>query len=549
MKKPNTMKHCFVRLAALLSLSAILGSCGTGSEAECGQLRVIPYPAHVEVRGGTCDLAKFRTIGCLAGELAGEARFLAARLAEAGIDVTVGSEAVARGIMLSLDASIDSPEGYRLQVAPKRIEICGATPAGVFYGIQTLLQELENGAVRCGTVEDAPRYAWRGFMLDEARHFSGEKRVKELLDRMAAYKLNRFHWHLTDAQGWRIEILKYPDLALVGGEGTHSDPDTPAQYYTQAQIRDIVAYAAERHIEVIPEIDMPGHASASNKAYPQYSGGGTAQFPEFTFHVGKEATYAYLTDILREVAALFPSKWLHIGGDEVSYGSDAWKTDPQMKAFMRSKGMTTVEEAEGYFIRRMSDTVRMLGKIPAAWDDVLACGMQVENSLIYWWRHDRPETLRKALAGGYRTVLCPRKPLYFDFVQHEDHKWGRIWDGFCPLEDVYAFPDAWLEGWGLTSDDLAPVAGIHANLWSELTHTPERVDFMIWPRLCALAEAAWSQPETKDYDRFLDRLNDAYARFDRDGVYYFDARDAAHHAEPAGPMIRKKGEPEMDFRD
>lgn len=170
-------------------------------------------------------------------------------------------------------------------------------------------------------------------MLDEARHFSGEKRVKQILDLMAYYKMNRFHWHLTDAQGWRIEIKQYPKLATIGGEGCHSDPDTPAQYYTQEQIRDIIAYAKERHIEIIPEIDMPGHATAANKAYPEYSGGGTEEHPEFTFNVGKEETYTYLTNILKEIAALFPSPYLHIGGDEVAYGIKAWKQTHMYKHY------------------------------------------------------------------------------------------------------------------------------------------------------------------------------------------------------------------------
>lgn len=529
----------------LLQIVAVVSLAGL-FQARAQQVRVIPRPAQVEVQQKLCRLESGQTIAC-PPSLRGEAAFLDERLQTLGYWMEVG-EKQGRGIALSLDTSLPE-EGYTLEAAPGRVRIAGGSPAGVFYGIQTLLQQLENGGVRCGRIVDAPRYAWRGFMLDEARHFSGAERVKGLLDMMARYKLNRFHWHLTDAQGWRIEILRYPRLATVGGEGCHSDPDTPAQYYTQEQIRDIVAYAAARHIEIIPEIDMPGHATASNRAYPEYSGGGSEQFPDFTFNVGKEETYAYLTDILREVAGLFPAPWMHIGGDEVAYGIEAWETDPHVQALIRREGLKGVKEAERYFMHRMTDTVRALGKRLAGWDELLDLDADRSSSVIMWWRHDKPDYLRKSLAGGYTTVMCPRKPLYFDFVQHEGHKWGRIWDGFCPLEDVYAFPDRWLGEWGVMDDDLRHVAGIQANAWTELMHTPERVDYMLFPRLCALAESAWSQPGVKDYDDFSERLEDAFALMDRQGVYYFDPRTPERHPEPAGPVIRKRAQPKMDFRD
>lgn len=293
------------------------------------QLRVIPYPAEATMQAETCELKSFRKILCPSASLYKEAAFLEKKLADSGYEMKLSSgKKAVKGINLSLDNTLQNKEGYRLIIAPEQIQIKGGSPAGVFYGIQTLLQLLANGELRCGTIADAPRYEWRGYMLDEARHFSCEKRVKQILELMAYYKMNRFHWHLTDAQGWRIEIKQYPKLATIGGEGCHSDPDTPAQYYTQEQIRDIIAYARERHIEIIPEIDMPGHATAANKAYPEYSGGGTEEHPEFTFNVGKEETYTYLTNILKEIAALFPSPYLHIGGDEVAYGIKAWETDP-----------------------------------------------------------------------------------------------------------------------------------------------------------------------------------------------------------------------------
>ena len=524
----------------------LLSSAGC-ADREYKDVSVIPYPHTVKVTGESVALPEKVEISVKDSILLPEAEFLAAGLAQSGYETSVSASARAAGIHLAIDRRISDEEGYRLETGKKRTVIYGGTPAGVFYGIQTFLQEVAGGTLYKGTIEDAPRYPWRGFMLDEARHFSGAERVKQLLDIMAYYKMNRFHWHLTDAQGWRIEIKSYPDLALVGGRGSHSDPDAPVSYYTQDQIRDIVEYAAARHIEIIPEIDMPGHATAANRAYPEFNGGGTEQFPDFTFNVGKEGTYAYLTSVLREIASLFPSPYIHIGGDEVYYGIEAWKTDPYVQSLMKRENMTDVREAERYFMHRMIDSVSVLGKTVVGWDELIDLNADKDRSVVMWWRHDKPEYLDRSLSSGYTTVMCPRRPLYFDFIQYGEHRWGRIWDGFCPIEDVYSFPDPWIED--LTDDQKSHIAGIQANLWCELNHTPERVDFMIFPRLCALAESAWSMPEVKDFSSFEDRLEDAYELFDSLGIYYFDTRNPEHHPEPAGPEIRKAGKQKMDYRD
>ena len=301
-----------------------------------------------------------------------------------------------------------------------------------------------------------------------------------------------------------------------------------------------MAYADARHIEVIPEIDMPGHASAANRAYPEFNGGGSGQFPDFTFNVGKEGTYAYLTTILKEVASLFPSQYIHIGGDEVFYGSEAWKKDPDVKALMRREGLPDIKAAEGYFIHRICDSLKTMDKQMIAWDDVLGFEPDRVQSVICWWRHDRPQTLVQSLDKEYRTILCPRKPMYYDFIQHSSHSCGRTWDGFCPLEDVYAFPDAWYEGWGLEEDDMDTVLGIQSNLWTELVHNTDRLYFMIYPRLFALAEAAWTEAGNKDYGSFARRLDPYYGLMDKLGIYYFDAREPSAHSEPAGPVIIKR---------
>ncbi len=513
---------------------------------------VIPLPNTADTYSSKTNISHIDKIIYHEPILSSDAQYLKAALADKGYKMAISSEGKQNAwtINLSIDETL-TDEGYVLKTGRNSVSITGGRD-GVFYGIQTFLQELNNGAVRRGVIEDAPRYGWRGFMLDEARHFFGKETVKQLLDIMSYYKLNKFHWHLTDAQGWRIEIKAYPKLTEIGGIGTHSDPDTPAQFYTQDDIREIVAYAASRHIEIIPEIDMPGHASAANRAYPEYNGGGTPQFADFTFNVGKEGTYTYLTNILREVADLFPSKYIHIGGDEVFYGSDAWNRDPYVQSLMRRHGLKTIKDAEGYFINRMTDSLKMLGKKVIAWDDVLDFKLDKEENIICWWRHDRPQSLRKSLDEGYKTILCPRKPMYYDFIQDASHKCGRIWDGFCPLEDVYAFPDAWYEQWKLSESEMSDVLGIQSNLWTELVHNRYRFDFMIFPRLCALAEAAWTTPENKDYGDFSLRMESAYAMFDAMGIYYYDPRDPKHHTEPEGPVIKKRGEsskPKMDYRD
>ncbi len=539
--------HRIFKISLVFAFGLVAFSCKKGEV----RADIIPYPNSAELRESQVDVTSLGVIS-YAKELSSDAVFLQKALRERGFSLQLKENAKAGKGTLSLRLDPNKQaEGYVLKTSKREIEICGGRD-GVFYAVQSILQQIDNGGVKVGVIEDAPRYAWRGFMLDEARHFFGTQTVKQLLDVMAYYKLNKFHWHLTDAQGWRIEIKSYPKLATIGGIGTHSDPDTPAQFYTQEQIREIVAYAAERHIEVIPEIDMPGHASAANRAYPQFNGGGTPQFADFTFNVGKEEAYAFLSAVLREVGQLFPSKYVHIGGDEVFYGSDAWNRDPYVQKMMRREKLATIEDAEGYFVRRMSDSLKTMGKKVIAWDDVLAFDLDKGNNLICWWRHDRPQSLRKSLSEGYTTILCPRKPMYYDFVQDSTHTCGRIWDGFCPLEDVYAFPDAWYEGWGLTEGDMGDVIGIQSNLWTELVHNRDRFDFMIFPRICALAESAWTLSQNKSYEDFSHRMDSAYKHFDAMGLYYFDARDPKHHSEPEGPVIKKRGttiKPKMDFRD
>jgi len=345
---------------------------------------------------------------------------------------------------------------------------------------------------------DAPRFKWRGFMLDESRHFSGEKEVKRLIDVMAYYKLNRFHWHLTDSDGWRIEIKQYPKLTQIGGVGDRSHPHAPAQFYTQKQIREIVAYAKERYITVIPEIDMPGHASAAVRAYPEFGGGGSKKNPNFTFNPEDPATDQFLSNILREVAELFPDAGvIHFGGDEVHFGWEQWPKLPGVKKLMEEKGMK-LKDIEKQFNLRFAKKINQLGYQTGGWDEIVEAGLPVDRSLVFWWRHDKVDVLREAFKKGYKVVLCPRRPCYFDFLQDEKHQSGRRWGGIVTLQDMYQFPDSLR----LTKREFMQVEGVQACLWTETMQTQKRRDFMTFPRLLALAEAAWTSPQRKDIKHF-----------------------------------------------
>lgn len=414
---------------------------------------------------------------------------------------------------------------YQLRITQRAANIYADTPSGHFYGLQTLLQlfrgaeKKEGGlSIPCAVIDDVPRFGWRGFMLDEARHFSGEKSVKRLLDVMAYYKLNRFHWHLTDSTGWRIEIKKYPKLTTVGGIGNQHDPKADAKFYTQEQIRDIVAYAKARHITVFPEIDMPGHASAAVRAYPQFGGGGSKKNPDFTFHPLDSATDVFLKDILKEVAGLFPDAGvIHFGGDEVHYGWEKWPEIPSVKKLMKDEGLK-LKDIEKRFNQRFAKVINDLGYKTGGWDEIAHAGLPVDKSLVFWWRHNKPKELKWALSQGFEVVLCPRRPCYFDFVQHKSHKSGRRWGGFNPLADVYAFPDHLK----LPSHKKGQILGIQACLWTETTVTQERRDFMTFPRLLALAEAAWTPAERKEFVGFEGRLKSHLPQLKARGIHYYD---------------------------
>jgi hexosaminidase len=501
----------YILLFALLVFSTVLNA---------QSLNLIPYPQQVTQLRSNLQVRKDSWFYTSNPHFKNELNYLNSEMGS--------SKGKSRRLVkILLDPSVGTSGSYRLSTASGKIAIIAADKAGVFNGTITLLQ-LCRSAKHAGAyltlpglnISDEPRYQWRGFMLDESRHFFGKAEVKNILNWMAFYKLNRFHWHLTDAQGWRIEIKKYPMLTQVGGVGNFTDSTAKAQFYTQQDIKEIVAYAKRRNIEVVPEIDMPGHATAANKAYPQYSGGKAPGYDDFTFNPGKEITYQFIANVLKELKPLFPDGRIHIGGDEVAFGIKAWDSNADVKALMGEKGYTDKQQAEAYFLNRVADTVTKMGCKVMCWDEAVAANLPAKNVIISWWRQNKPESLTQALNNGYQVILSPRLPMYFDFVQDSTHISGRKWDGrYNTYLDVYHFPENGL------ADDVyqnKSVIGVQANLWTETVVTKKRLEYLVFPRMAALAESGWSLAAAKNDELFNTSLKEHLEYYKAANIYYYN---------------------------
>ena len=441
-------------------------------------------------------------------------------------------------IYLQLDSKLGK-EAYVLDVQTDKIVCKASSNAGLFYGLQTLAQliQTENGksTVPVVLIEDAPLYVWRGYMLDESRHFMGKDVVKQYLDIMARLKLNVFHWHLTDEQGWRIEIKRYPLLTQEGSVGSWSDANAPSAFYTQDEIKEIVEYAAQRHIMVVPEIDMPGHATAVGRSYPEISGGGEGRWKDFTFHPARETTYEFISNIFDEVVELFPAPYIHIGADEVHFGNQSWFTDPQIQKFIKDNNLKDEVGMEHYFVRKICDIVNAKGRKMIGWDEIVNTGVSPDKAIIMWWRHDKPELLTQALNDGFDIILTPRIPCYFDFVQDDSHKIGRRWAGdFNELETVYNFSENISK---LISSHPKQVLGMQANVWTERIKDKKRLDFMTYPRLMAVAENVWTdnKADNLNYNEFENRVKIFLKYLDQFNINYFNPFDQNSTPEPWGP--------------
>jgi hexosaminidase len=429
------------------------------------------------------------------------------------------------------------PEGYRLEITRAGIRIRAYAPAGIFYGIQTLRQLLPadvmrrtrvdgvRWAVPVAIIEDSPRFSWRGAHMDVARHFMPKDFVLKFLDLMALHKLNVFHWHLVDDQGWRIEIKKYPRLALVGGKTDYTtfNPVQPMQlvslpqggYYTQDDIREIVRYAAELFITVVPEIEMPGHSAAAVSAYPElgnkeeieqgggdtsfmtFSGGGTAGW-DSNYNVD-ESTIHVLQDVLTEVMALFPSKFIHIGGDEVD--KRPWHYNPKAQARMRALGLKDENELQSWFVGQMDKFLAAHGRRLVGWDEILEGGLAPGATVMSWRGMQGGVAAAKA---GHDVVMAPGDWTYFDHYQWVIPRLEPLAiGGFLPIEQVYQFEPVPAE---LTQTEAQHILGGQAQLWSEFIPQTEQMEYLAYPRLCALAETVWSQKSARNFADFVTRL-------------------------------------------
>jgi len=509
---------------------------------------IIPAPAHFEFASGQYLLQGGTKIFCQRSEERSVAKFLRDELkSRKAWDLSIARPAThdVGGIFIKLDSHGKMPaEGYRMAVSSNNVVLCASDSAGLFYAAESLLQmvdarnEVAGSSVilPCVNITDAPRYEWRGLLLDESDHFFGKQTVLELLDVMAYLKMNRFHWHLTDDFGWRIEIKRYPKLTQVGASRDWSEIHKPPMFYTQKDIREIVEYARLRHIVIVPEVDMPGHATSATMSYPEISEGGTGRWTGFTFNPAKPETYDFLKNVLHELCGLFPGQYLHLGGDEVWFGNQPWSTDPEIVKFTHDQGLTNAVQLEGYFIRRMSAVIHGLGRTAVGWDEITPAHASPDYTVITWWRYHKPEVIQQALTENYRVVLCPFIPCYLDYVQDPSQKVGRRWEGkFNPIEDVYQFPESGVNSL-IPSGKEKNILGIEACQWTEYIPDRKRLDYMTLPRLAAMAEVGWTPAARKNKDEFMTRMHSFLRELDRRGLTYYNPFDPATTPEPAGSV-------------
>lgn len=298
-----------------------------------------------------------------------------------------------------------------------------------------------------------------------------------------------------------------------------------------------MAYAAERHIMIVPEIDMPGHATPVGKAYPYLSGGGEGRWQHFTYHPCKEETYQFISDVLDEIIELFPSPYIHMGGDEVHYGNQSWFNDPDIQQFIKDKSLENELGLEHYFIRRVADIVYSKGRTMVGWDEIADSGVSPSKAVVMWWRHDRPSQLVKALEKGFKVIMTPRRPLYGDFVQYGTHRIGRVWNGYNPIEDIYRFPDPVAH---LMKNYEDRIMGLQMSMWTERIGDPQRLDYMVFPRLAAVAESAWTVVRAKEYSLFMKKLPVFLKYLDTKNIYYFNPFNPDLRPEPKDPEKKEE---------
>ena len=455
----------------------------------------------------------------------------------APIEVGIGPDGpvVSGDDRVSLAIRPDAPAGaeaYRLEITPERIEVAARDPRGLLYGAQTLRQlaAASPRAIPAVRIEDAPRFVWRGLHLDVGRHFFPVEFIKKYIDLMAAFKLNTFHWHVTEDQGWRLEIKKYPKLTEVGAWRKETivgharrgpkgyDGVRHGGFYTQEQARDVVAYARARGVTVLPEIEMPGHSLAALAAYPELANVTGPFEVRTTWGISdevfspRESTFTFLENVLREVLEIFPSEYIHIGGDEAP--KKRWEESPEAQAIIAREKLRDEDELQSWFIRRIERFLNANGRRLVGWDEILEGGL-APNATVMSWRGTAGGIA--AAKQGHDVVMAPQADLYFDHYQADPEHEPLAIGGMTPIEDTYGYEPVAAE---LAADEAKHVLGPEACVWTEYMPTTQQVEYMAYPRTLALAEIGWSPREARDWGSFSARLPAALAFLDRLGVGY-----------------------------
>ena len=499
---PKQSRNCVTGLAAACSL--LLIAC---SPEEVRQVNLIPKPEQMTMTGGTFTVDSLALFG-------GQS---------------------SRNIKTVIDeAWSGNPEGYQLDVTPGGIDLRAGSPDGLFYGMQTLRQLYAGGEVPCVSIRDNPRFGYRGLHLDVSRHFFSKEEVMKLLDVMSFYKLNTLHMHLTDAGGWRIEIDKYPKLTSETAFRTESDwrkwwdgrdrkylpegtPGAYGGYYTKEDIREIVKHAASKHINIIPEIEFPGHSEEVLMAYPELSCSGKP-YQNGDFCIGNELSFTFMEDVLAEVIDLFPSEYIHVGGDEA--GKSAWKKCPKCQAVMKEKGMKNVDELQSYMIHRAEEFLNSKDRKLIGWDEILEGGLAPEATVMSWRGEDGGI---KSARMGHDVVMTPGNYMYLDFYQADPKTQPYAIGGYTPIKKVYSYDPVPADS--LTVEECRHILGVQANTWTEYIQTPEHLEYMMFPRALAVAEIGWTSQELRTWEDFKPRMNAHISKLQGMGIRTFTLSD------------------------
>ncbi len=486
---------------------------------------LVPRPRHLERRDGTLDLGRWPRLQ-VDPDVLDSTRVLTDLLHRLGItpmvalgDAPETADEVVVRLRLTADGDClpGGPEAYRIEVTDGRADLLASTPAGMARAVQTFRQLLPSRAagdrvtVGCCRIDDAPRFGWRGVHLDVARHFMPVHFVRRMIDLAALHRFNVLHLHLTDDQGWRLDVPGRPRLTGVGAWRPFTEHDdggcdgTPhGGYYTRAELRDIVAFAAERHITVVPEVDMPGHVQAAVTAYPEIGAGGRAPgvrarwgISEHVLNPGPEAL-AFARDVLAAVTEVFPGPWVHLGGDECP--RTQWRADQATVRRASELGLASVDALQSWYLGLLAAELRAAGRQAVGWDEVLDDGGMDTDTVVMAWRS--PFQGRRALKAGHRVVMCPQNYTYLDHYQSDDPEEPRALGGLTTLADIAGWEPV-PAGWEDREDRVLGVQGL---LWTERLPSPEAVEYMAFPRLCALAEVGWTAREARDPDDLLERV-------------------------------------------